>query len=379
MTRSAAFRIGRALGGWPEAPRPGVHLVGVLPGEGVGPEVVGAALDVLSALDAVGTARFEVRRGPEPPQQAGESGGFTGAEEAFCAEVFAEEGAILCGARSGRFVYELRQRFDLFCKLTPIRPLEPLLGIGPCRAEAAGGADLLFVRENVGGLYFGSHSEQHEGGVLREVSHTFRYERRVIDRILGVAATLAERRRGLLTVVLKRGGVPSMSAIWRVAAEEHPGVSNLDFEFLDVDNACYQVVADARRFDVLVSANMFGDVIADVAVLLLGSRGLSYSANFGDHGRAVYQTAHGAALDLAGTDRANPVGQILSLASLLEESFGRAELAHTVRRATTEVLAHGWRTADTMAPGCTQVGTRELGKRIAERAHQLVFGAGTEA
>jgi 3-isopropylmalate dehydrogenase len=353
--------------------------VGVLPGEGVGPEVVRAALDVLSALDAVGTARFEVRIGPEPPKDLDETGGLTGAEEAFCAGVFAEEGAVLCGARGGRFVYELRRRFDLFCKLTPIRPLEPLLGIGPCRAEAASGADLLFVRENVGGLYFGSHGEQRVGEVLSEVSHTFRYERHIIDRILGVAVALAERRRGLLTVVLKRGGVPSVSAIWRAAAEELPGVANLDLEFLEVDNACYQVVADAPRFDVLVSPNMFGDVIADVAVLLLGSRGLSYSANFGDHGRAVYQTAHGAALDLAGTDCANPVGQILSLASLLEESFGRPEPAHAVRRATTEVLADGWRTADTMAPGCTQVGTRELGKRIAERARELAFRAGAKA
>ena len=138
---------------------------------------------------------------------------------------------------------------------------------------------------------------------------------------------------------------------------------------LNVDTACYQLVADARSFDVVVAPNMFGDVLADVATLLLGSRGMSSSANFGDGGLAVYQTGHGAAYDLAGQDRANPVGQILAMA-LLHESFGLEQLRLQVRDAVSDTLASGWRTADIMAPGCRAVGTRELVAQIGVRLQE---------
>lgn len=360
--------------GWLEAPR-SPYRVGVLTGEGVGPEVVGAALDVLSAVDGVRAARFDVRFGPEPSLAPGEvQGHITDDEALFCGEIFGAGGALLCGAKGGRFVYELREQFDLFCKLTPVRPLAPLAGVGPVKLEAAASADLLFVRENVGGLYFGSSQERSEGGRVEEAHHTFGYDRQTVERILSVAAELAASRRGRLSVVLKSAGIPGVSAVWRDALRTLDDRLGLTSECLEVDNACYQVVADSARFDVIVSPNLFGDVLADVAALLLGSRGVSYSANFGEDRKAVYQTGHGAAHDLAGGDRANPVGQILSLATLLQESFGLGELARAVRQATVHVLADGWRTADVMTPGCTQVGTRELGKRIAEHAHALGSG-----
>jgi 3-isopropylmalate dehydrogenase len=369
--------VDRLLPGWLVAPRPKrSHLIGVLPGEGVGPEVVAASLDVLAAIDGAGGARFDVRFGPEArPGTTDPSGSLGEAEHEFCRDVFDDGGAVFCGPRGGRFVYELRERFDLFCKLTPVEPLPALCGAGVVGEETARRARLVFVRENVGGLYFGSEHERREGGVLREVSHTFGYRRDEVDRIVELAVQLAAFRSGRLTVVVKGGGVPGISRLWREAAAAVEDAFDVVCEVLEVDNACYQIVADPARFDVLVSPNMFGDVLADVSALLLGSRGASFSGNFGAVRRAVYQTAHGAALDLAGRDVANPVGQILSLALLLEESFDRPDLARAVRVGADRALAEGWRTPDVAGPDCERVGTRELGKRIAEHVHEAVTGA----
>jgi len=353
-----------------------VHRIGALPGEGIGPEVVGAALDVLAALDGLGGLSLELRVGPQVASRAGWAPGrLTEAEAHFVEEVFGDGGAVLCGPRGGRFVYDLRERFDLFCELTPVRPLTVLSDTGPCRAETVRDADLVFVGESLGGLYFGSHRKHRRAGSLREASHRFGYKRRAVDRILRVAVGLALLRRGRLSLVQKSSGAPSISSLWLEAALQLAEPLGVELELLEVDNACYQVVADARHFDVVVSPSLFGDGLADVAALLLGSRGVSHSASFGEQGRAVYQTGHGAARDLAGSDRANPLGQILSLASLLEESFGLGELAAAVRTGTQAVLADGWRTPDLLAPGCTPVGTRELGKRIAERAHAAALRA----
>jgi 3-isopropylmalate dehydrogenase len=363
--------VGRILrGGRGSTPKSGAFVVGVLPGVGVGPEVVAAALDVLGAVADVGCERFEVRTGPEacltPADQATS---LSPHETEFCRALFEEGGALVCGPKAGRFVYELRARFGLFCKLTPVRPLAALSDTGALRAEAIREVDVLFVRENVGGLYFGSSEARREGGRLAEAHQAFHYTREQVDRILRIAMELAVSRRGRLAVVTKPGGVPAISALWQESASELNQDFGVELEAIEVDNACYQVVANAAHFDVVVSPNMFGDVLADTAALLLGSRGMSFSGNFAEDGASVYQTAHGAALDLAGSDRANPVGQIQSLAMLLEESFGRFELGAIVRRAIESVLAEGWRTADVMAPGCHLVGTRELGKRIAERTH----------
>jgi 3-isopropylmalate dehydrogenase len=348
--------------------------LGVLHGEGIGPEIIGGALEVLSAVAGASGVHVEVEVGPECG--GADAGHLTPAEEAFCRRLFEKDVPLLCGPRGGRFVYDLRERFDLYCKLSPVRPLESLADAGVLR-PASRAADLLFVRENVGGLYFGSHRERRANGVLEQADHAFGYRRAEVLRILDVAVRLALSRRGRLAVAIKTGGVPSISALWRECAEEACAGLPIRVELLEIDNACYQVVADAPRFDVVVSPNMFGDVLADVAALLLGSRALSYSANFGEAGPAVYQTGHGAASDLAGSDGANPVGQILSLASLLEHGLGLADMAESVRDACDAVLAEGWRSDDLMADGCRRVGTRELSKRIADRAYALAAGIGS--
>jgi 3-isopropylmalate dehydrogenase len=191
------------------------------------------------------------------------------------------------------------------------------------------------------------------------------YDADQVDRLLEVALRAASARRGRLAVVTKTGGIPEVSALWLERAHAAAARTGVSLEDLEVDNACFQLVADPRRFDVVAAPNMLGDVVSDSAALILGSRGMALSANFGDDGRAVYQTGHGAAYDLAGTDRANPVAQIQALAMLLRESFGLADAAQAVEDAVVTTLAAGDRTADIAGPGSTVVGTRALAERIA--------------
>jgi 3-isopropylmalate dehydrogenase len=295
---------------------------------------------------------------------------------AFCRDIFGDGGAVLCGPGGGRFVYELRRRFDLYCKLVPLQPVRALRDTGVLRPDALEGVDILVIRENIGGLYLGEFGFDELAG-RRRAFHCFHYDEAQVERILRVAVTASRMRRSRLCVVTKPGGAPSISELWRGQAERLVPGQGVELRVLEIDTACYQLVAQARDFDVVVAPNMFGDVLADGATVLLGSRGMSCSANFGDGGRAVYQTGHGAAHDLAGTDRANPVGQIHSLAMMLHESFGRPDLAAALRGAVESALAAGWRTPDIAVPGCHVVGTGELGRRIAHALEETLARPGT--
>jgi 3-isopropylmalate dehydrogenase len=366
-----AERLAAAIPGWERLPEPRAeNVIGAFSGEGVGPEVVGAALDVLEAVADGSSLRFTVRHGGAIGLAARKALGaeLTSEAASFCEGIFAEGGAVLCGPGGGRFVYELRAKFDLYCKLVPIRPVAALRDAGPLRERSVQGVDIVVVRESVGGAYFGDYGARRHSAGIEEAYHQFRYDAGQVERILRVAFELAVRRRGRLAVVVKPGGIPSISELWVQRAKQVNEAYGVELEALEVDNACYQIAADAARFDVVAAPNLFGDVVADTAALLLGSRGMSLSAGFGSAGRAVYQTGHGAAHDLAGSGRANPLGQIRSLAMLLGESFGHTDLQAAIELAVEEVLAAGWRTPDVMAPGCTCVGTRELARRVADAA-----------
>lgn len=368
---ASAARLTAAIPGWEQLPQPAAeHVVGAFAGEGVGRETVGAALEVLEAVADAASLPLSIRHGGPIGLAARNALGadLTPAAASFCEAVFADGGAVLCGPGGGRFVYDLRAKFDLFCKLVPIRPLAALRGAGPLHERWLRDVDIVVVRESVSGIYFGEHGARRRGGEIEQAYHRFHYDVLQVERILRVAFELARRRRGRLALVVKPGGIPSISELWAQRAARMNEGYRIELELLEVDNACYQIAADARRFDVVAAPNLFGDVVADTAALLLGSRGLSLSAGFGAPGRAVYQTGHGAARDLAGTDRANPLGQIRSLAMLLGESFGRSDLQVAIERASEEVLAAGWRTPDVMQSGCTCVGTRELGRRVADAA-----------
>jgi 3-isopropylmalate dehydrogenase len=361
-----------------EARRPvnGTFAVGVLRGEGVGPEVIGAALTVLSALEGDGR-RFAVATGGPIGRDAEVLSGRPLTEEvaAFCAETFAAGGAVLSGPGGGRFVYDLRQRFDLFCKLSPLRPIEPLLDAGCLNPARAAGADVLVVRENAGGEYFGSWRDDAPQGGSRVCEHVFRYSEPEVRRLVATAARLAAARRGRLAVIVKDGGFPSVSALWRDLSGEAAARESVDLRVLDIDLAAYLLVRDPLSFDVIAASNLFGDVLADVGALLLGARGASFSGNFSEAGAAVYQTNHGSALDIAGQGRANPIGQICSLAMLLRESLGLAREASWIEESIAEVVAGGHRPFDVAGEGERTVGTAEMGERVAEAVRRRARSA----
>ena len=191
--------------------------------------------------------------------------------------------------------------------------------------------------------------------------------------ILGVAIRLAAARSGRVHVVLKPGGVPTISDLWRRCATDMAESAGVELFEQEIDNAVYQLIANPGQFDVLVSPNMFGDVLADCGSLLLASRGLSFSGNFNDAGNAVYQTGHGAARDIAGKGIANPIGQIFSLGIMLRESFDWPLADLHLRQAVRAVLRDGQCTGDIVTPGCEVLGTAGFGEAVmAQLEAQLV-------
>jgi len=340
--------------------------IGVLPGEGVGPEVIDVALRLLEIVANNTEYRFDIRTGGKIGIPAKMESGHVLTDEVtgFCNSIFSAGGALLCGPGGGRFVYELRSAFDLFCKLTPLRPVPVLGDSGVVRQEARADVDVMLVRENTGGLYFGDWGQSISETNVLTAYQAVEYQEDKVLRILEVALRLADARSKKLCLAVKPDGIPAISELWVTALQRLSRATDIESVILEVDNAAFQLIASARDYDVVVSPNMFGDILADTGALLLGSRGLSYSANFNPSGAAVYQTGHGAAHDIAGSDTANPIGQIMSLAMMLRESFGLCAAAEAIETSIEEALA-ARRTADIQAPGKKTVGTSEMGRCIA--------------
>jgi 3-isopropylmalate dehydrogenase len=343
-------------------------VVGLLDGEGVGPEVMGAARTVLAAVESSFGHRFELRSGSAIGIEAQANGGKALSDEVvnFCEQIFAERGAVLTGPGGGRFVYDLRKRFDLFCKLSPLYVFDELQDLGRLKPCYTKGVDVIVVRENTSGIYLGEQFEERSAEAGRRVHHRFSYSESEVDRILRIAARIACARRGLLAVVLKDSGVPGISQLWRQCAAGIASEFGLKPSLIDVDYAAYRLVQSAQDLDVVAAPNLFGDVLSDLGGVLLGSRGLSHGASFASRPLAVYQTNHGAAWDLAGRDRANPVGQILALAMMLRESYALHDAADAVEGAVRRVWRQGWRTDDMASANCRSVGTRQMGELVAE-------------
>lgn len=358
---TAALWSEAIAGRHPVDPDLGAVRVGVLRGEGSGPEVVSAAVEVLTAACEGCGLELDVRHGPDPTAPGA---GLSEAAAEFCRRTFAAGGAVLTGPHGGRWVYELRQGFDLFCKVSPIVASRELARavLPPAPREV----DLLVVREQAAGIYQGRWSETDRRRDGHVAEHSFSYSSVEVRRIVEVSAALASARAGRLSVVVKRAGIPSISRLWIEVAEEVSGRAGVACEVLDIDYAVYALLRDPDRFDVVVAPNLFGDVLADAGGVLLGSRGLCFGASFDDGAAAVYQTNHGSAHDLAGLARANPGAQILAAAALLRESFGKERAATTIERALRAVWAGGYRTWDLAEDGATIVGTAELGARVAD-------------
>ncbi|HEY5793268.1 MAG TPA: isocitrate/isopropylmalate family dehydrogenase [Chthoniobacterales bacterium] len=351
---------------------PSPPLVGVLTGEGIGPEVIANAIEVLHAVRGVTGCAVSLEYGAPIGRDAERGCGKPLSDEVitFCRDIFDRGGAILNGPGGGRYVYDLRRQFDLFCKLSPLKVFPELADAIRLKPEQVRDIDILMVRENAAGLYQGRWRDHHlDAGRVAE--HSFSYSEAQVRRILGPAARLAKTRRGHLTVVVKEAGVPGISGLWRECALDVCARLGLACALLDIDHIAYRLIQHPREFDVVVAPNLFGDILSDLGGVLLGSRGLCFAGSFSETGAAVYQTNHGAAYDLAGKDLANPVGQIFSLAMMLRESFGLAEEAALIEQAVARVWREGWRTADVAGMESRIIGTREMGRRIAEAMTQI--------
>jgi 3-isopropylmalate dehydrogenase len=353
--------------------RRGPLTIGLLPGEGIGPEVIGAAVTVLRALESAGNLPCQVLTGGAIGLPAARECGEALSREVidFCADIFADGGAVLAGPGGGRFVYELRRQFDLYCKLSPLVPHPALRRAGRVRPDHTGTVDILVVRECVAGVYQGRWTEMTDALGERTASHEFSYSETQVRRILQAAGLIAQERRGELTVIVKPGGIPTISRLWSECARDVARELSICLREIEIDYAVYHLIQDPQLLDVVVTPNLFGDILSDAGGVLLGSRGLCHAGSFSPAGAAVYQTNHGAAHDLAGTDRANPVGQILAMAMLFRESFGLDGQARLIEAAVGDVWRHGYRTRDVAEPGCRIVGTREMADRVADATARL--------
>jgi len=353
-----------------KAPRASAPLIGALPGEGVGPDVVAASLDVLRRLEEEGGQAVDVEVGGAIGREAERETGSPLPEDVvrFCESVFERGGAILNGPGGGRYVYDLRKRLELFFKITPVQARTSLPDASPLKPEGLEDLDLLIVRENLGGVYQGRSSEYAGEDGRRRVRHEFSDAEDDVRAFLDAAARLAGNRDGRLTVVAKEAGVPGTSALWRECAMGAADAHGVDCSMIDVDLMAYRLVASPREFDVVAAPNLFGDVLSDLAAVLLGSRALSFSGNFTPRGDAVYQTNHGAAYDLAGSGRANPAGQLLSLAMLLRLSLGLKREAGAIEAGIRQVWNEGGRTADLGGGNGRALGTSELAALVGDAA-----------
>lgn len=347
-------------------------LIGVIEGSGIGSEVIGAALRVLAAVEQVTGLKFELRHGGVIGEEAEKHFGASLPESTvrFFSEIFARGGAILNGPGGGRYVYDLRKRFDLFCKFAPIRPLPQLSRSVPVIPDNAHPMDMLIVRDNIAGAYQG-HWSTHKTETGKTAEHTFTYTSQQVQRLAQVAARAAAARRGKMHVIVKDGGLPAVTSLWREVSVAEAARHNVEAIFVNVDLAAYEFIRNPGQFDVVLTPNLFGDILVDITGALLGSRGVTFSGNYDPAGNGVYQTNHGCAHDLASADVANPAGQILSLSMMLRESFGLGDAATLIENALGAAWQDGWRTADIAEPDCRVVGTRAMAEQVAQHVLRL--------
>lgn len=268
-------------------------------------------------------------------------------------------------------LFPLRRTFALFANLRPVKVYPALAHATSLKPEALTGVDLVVVRELTGGLYFGRPKRQWQSRQGRQAVDTLRYSQREIERILRVAFELAQGRRGKLTSVDK-ANVLETSRLWRHQASEMAAAyPNVKLDHMYVDACAMQLIRRPADFDVIVTENMFGDILTDEASVLAGSLGMLPSASLGrrrQDGTAfgMYEPIHGTAPDIAGKGLANPIAMILSAAMMLRLSLGLPQEAAAVEQAVEAVLAAGYRTADIAQEGRPTVSTAEMGQRVAE-------------
>jgi 3-isopropylmalate dehydrogenase len=258
----------------------------------------------------------------------------------------------------------LRSGMELFANLRPVKIVPALIGASSLRPDVVEGVDLMVVRELTGGIYFGQPKGRVQADGEERAFNTMTYSDSEIDRISRVAFKLACERRGQLCSVDK-ANVLDVSQLWRDRVEgmkgDYPAV---DVSHLYVDNAAMQLVRDPRQFDVVLTGNLFGDILSDISAMLTGSIGMLPSASLGSEGPGLYEPVHGSAPDLAGQDKANPMAMVLSAAMMLRTGLKQNAAADDLEQAVDRVLAAGFRTGDLMSEGCTALGCQAMGEEL---------------
>ncbi len=347
----------------------------ILPGDGIGPEIVTEAVKVLAtlrddhALDItmdealVGGAAIDATGHPLPDATL---------------ELATECDAILLGAVGGtkwegldisirpeKGLLGLRAGLNLFANLRPAILYPQLADASSLKSEIVSGLDIMIVRELTGGIYFGEPRGVRtlESGE-RQGFNTLVYTESEIDRISRVAFDIA-MKRGRRLCSVDKANVLECTELWRevvtTAAADYPDV---DLEHMYVDNAAMQLVRAPKQFDVMVTTNMFGDILSDAAAMLTGSIGMLPSASLDENSKGMYEPIHGSAPDIAGQNRANPLATILSVAMMLRYTLDQPEMAGRIEKAVNQVLDAGLRTADIVSDGMTEVGTDAMGDAV---------------
>ena len=352
------------------------YKIALIRGDGIGPEVVGEAVKVLEAVGEKFGHTFtyeDVLLGGCATDAVGKSYPDGTAEKCRACD------AVLLGAVGGpkwgsdrpaeqrpeTALLAIRKDLGLYANLRPAVLRPALAGACPLKKETAEkGIDLMMVRELTGGIYFGKRDRYQTEDRGEEATDLMAYSEKEIERIGRRAFELSRLRRHKVSSVDK-ANVLETSRLWRSVmhrlAAEYP-----DVEYSDVlvDNAAMQLVRDPGQFDVVVTENMFGDILSDEASMVTGSIGLLPSASIGDTAPGLYEPIHGSAPDIAGQDKANPIATILSVAMMMRYSFHLSAEADAIERAVDAVLSAGWRTPDIAEPGVTPIGTRKMGDLI---------------
>ena len=360
----------------------------ILPGDGVGPEVMREARRVVDWMGQRRGVSFDVMEDLVGGASIDHRGTPITAETVARAR---DADAILFGSVGGPkwdalgfdrrpeiAILTLRRELGLFANLRPATVLDPLIDASTLKPDVVRGLDLMIVRESTGGIYFGTPRgvETLPDGSRRGVN-TEVYATGEIERVARVAFELARKRGGRLCSV-EKANVMESGLLWRetVTALREQDYGDVELTHMYADNCAMQLVRNPRQFDVIVTGNLFGDLLSDLASMLTGSLGMLPSATLGapdGQGRrhALYEPIHGSAPDIAGKGVANPLAQILSFAMLLRYSFRLEDEAALIERACSNVLASGLRTADVMAPGAARVGTSVMGESVVRELDKL--------
>jgi len=348
--------------------------VAVLPGDGIGKEIVAETLKVLARLGLkfefeeapVGGAGYEAAGHPLPDRT------LALAREAD-AILFGAVGdprydALETSKRPEQAILGLRKALELFANLRPAQVYAELADASALRPEVVAGLDILIVRELTGDIYFGEPKgvRQHPSGG-REGFDTMRYTEAEIRRIARVAFE-ASRKRGKKVCSVDKANVLETSRLWReVLTQESKSFADVELSHMYVDNCAMQLVRNPRQFDVIVTGNLFGDILSDQASMLTGSIGMLPSASLDANQKGLYEPIHGSAPDIAGKGIANPLATILSAALMLRHSLHQAAAADCLEAAVKKTLRDGYRTADIYTAGTRKVSTTEMASAVAER------------